>query len=494
MVMATRLEMLKSVDFGDIDGFGDPKLDSYFLDNDYWNRIISGSVFYVIGRKGTGKSSIYRMIAEQGIQNGYIVDNRDFGDFPFEKLLQLDDSNFAKPNQYQSIWKSLLYNIFAKEISDNPVSSDEKNIYFNIISNYASQCIGDIVQMHRELVSNTVKGEGEIALRFISFNKDTEKTITIGNGSDNVSAINAELEKALINYFVTCSEERKIIIQFDRLDDNYNLYQNNEQYFQSIISLFKVVYYLNQKFREREISNAKIVLYLRSDIMKELGKRDAESARWDNFSLEINWTINNLSNWRTSELLKMINKRIAASCIDPEATFEKIFDKEEINLQRKGSCEPIDPFQYIVEKTMHRPRDLIQFCKCIQKQAIDTTTLYFRTIKDAEKNYGYWLVNSEISNEINPILHQTEPLFEFLKSLGSRAFSLSTFNDKYRSMSGLMMSAESLAFYLYDVGIFQNIDLSCKPVRFRSYYRNKGRLDKNMMIIIHPGIWIGLNA
>lgn len=492
--MATELEMLKSIDFGDIDGFGDPKLDKYFLDNDYWNKIINDSVFYVIGRKGTGKSSIYRMIAEQGKENGYVVDNRDFGDFPFEKLLQLDDNNFTKPNQYQSIWKSLLYNIFAKEISNNPVSLDETNIHFTAISNYASQCIGDIVQMHRELVSNTVKGEGAVALRFLSFNSGKENTITIGNGSNNVSAINAELERALIDYFTTCSEERKIIIQFDRLDDNYNLYQNNEQYFQSIISLFKVVYYLNQKFREKKISNAKIVLYLRSDILKELGKRDAESARWDDFSLEVNWAINNRSDWKTSELLKMINKRISASCIDPDATFDTIFNKTKINLRRKTTNEVIDPFQYIVEKTMHRPRDLIQFCKCIQKEAKETNSLYFRTIKDAEKNYGFWLVNSELSNEINPILHQTEPLFELLKLLGAKPFSLTTFNERYRSVSGLLMSAENLAFYLYDVGIFQNIDCTTRPARFKSSYRNKGRLDKNMMILIHPGVWVGINA
>ena len=111
--MIDRVELLKKIDFGDIDGYGDPKLDKYFLDNDYWDKVINQTTYFIIGKKGTGKSSIYRMIKEQGISRGTIVDNRDFGDFPFEKLLQLDDNSFAKPNQYQSIWKNLILNIFA---------------------------------------------------------------------------------------------------------------------------------------------------------------------------------------------------------------------------------------------------------------------------------------------------------------------------------------------------------------------------------------------
>lgn len=115
MTRKERLDLLNKVDFGDIDGYGDPNLDQYFLDNDYWNRVVDNKTYFVIGRKGTGKSSIYRMIKEQGLKKGIWIENKDFGDFPFEKLLQLDDQNFAKPNQYQSIWENLILNIFFKD-------------------------------------------------------------------------------------------------------------------------------------------------------------------------------------------------------------------------------------------------------------------------------------------------------------------------------------------------------------------------------------------
>lgn len=314
MTRKERLDLLNKVDFGDIDGYGDPNLDQYFLDNDYWNRVVDNKTYFVIGRKGTGKSSIYRMIKEQGLKKGIWIENKDFGDFPFEKLLQLDDQNFAKPNQYQSIWENLILNIFSKIIAENPACEDTKNQHYLDIANYSKNCLGDVIEMHKEVVTRTTKTGGSLN------------------------------------------------------------------------------------------------------------------------------------------------------------------------------------FQYMVERTMHRPRDLIQFCKYVQKEASESGDLYFRTIKNAEKSYGYWLINSELANEINPILKDTEPVYELLKLLGSRPFSLSDFNDRYRSVKGLNMPSEALAFYLYDVGILQNIDPSRKPAKFRSSYRNKGGLDRNMKIVVHSGVWVGINA
>lgn len=486
------LEILSRVNFGDIDGYGDPNLENYFLDSNYWQSVIESNTFFVVGKKGTGKSSIYRMIYEQGIKKGYVIDNRDFGDFPFEKLLQLDDTNFPKPNQYQSIWKGLILNIFARLIIDTYRSEDDDNIYFNQLHNYVNSFLGDVVDMHKELLTRTSKTNAGLKLHILSARHEVGESVAYGDGANNLTTINAELERLIINYLIS-SPYKHIYIQFDRLDDNYNQYQDVDQYYQAIISLFKVTYYLNQKFRSKNIFNAKTILYLRSDILKELGKRDAESARWEDFCLKINWAIINRSDWSNPKLLQMINKRIQVALNDTTLSFKSIFNNYNINLTTHSGHQ-YDVFKYIVERTMHRPRDLIQFCKCIQKEARETGRLYYRTIKDAEKEYGYWLVNSELANEINPILKNTENLFELLKLLGSKPFSLTDFNERYKSVSNIGMSANDLVYYLYDVGIFQNIDETNYLTRYRSSFRNEGRLDRNMKIIIHPAVWVGINA
>lgn len=486
------ISRIKSIDFGEIDGYGDPNLDEYFLDNDYWNKIVEENVFFVLGRKGTGKSSIYRMISEFGISQGYIIENKDFGEFPFERLLKLDDSDFQQPNQYQTIWKNIILNIFAKTISENPLVDDNNNTHFTIINDYAKVCLGNLVDMHKEVVSRASKISNKLSFKLADVGSEKNCQITIGNGSNNISAINSTLYSEMVNYFMTCTTERKIIIQFDRLDDNYNQYQDLEQYYNSIISLFKVVYQMNQEFRSKNINGAKVILYLRTDIMRELGKRDAESARWDDFSFEINWSIVTKTDWENPMLLKMINKRISRSL--PQTTFKDIFDNKAIDLTNfRGDVQ--DVFKYIIERTMHRPRDIIQFCKCIQKEVSRTEKLYFRTIKDAEKAFGYWLINSELANEINPILKNSDVIYEMLKCLGRDNFSYNRFEQEYEKIKEqILIDANKLAFYLYDIGVFLNIDDRDKPVRIYSSFRNKGRFDKRMKIRIHPGVWVGLNA
>lgn len=162
------VELVKKIDFGEIDGYGDPKLEQYFLDDNYWERVVKNKTYFVIGRKGTGKSSIYRMIAEFGITQGYIIENKDFGEFPFERLLKLDDSDFPKPNQYQTIWKNIILNIFAKTISNNAVGDDYLNEHFKVIDKYAKTCLGDLVEMHKEILTKASKTSGGLVFKGVN--------------------------------------------------------------------------------------------------------------------------------------------------------------------------------------------------------------------------------------------------------------------------------------------------------------------------------------
>ncbi|MVB11095.1 hypothetical protein CAFE_17970 [Caprobacter fermentans] len=490
-----RIECIKRIDFGEIDGDGDPHLEKYFLDDNYWDKIINNKAFFVIGKKGTGKSSIYRMIEKQAIEQGHIIKNADFGEFPFHRLLELDDESFSTPNQYQSIWKNLILNMMAQKIAELDIVG---NCYFDEIKEYVNTCIGrNIVDLHKEIIRHTVKQNGLINFHGFSFGGENERSITLGNGSNNITQINSTLFDLIINFLMTGSYDKKLIIQFDRLDDNYNQYQKLEQYYNSIISLFKVVYRINQEFRARDIENAKIVIYLRSDIYRELSKRDAESARWDDFKVFINWAIINRSDWENPKLLQMINKRIHASLdsFGIHQSFNEIFDLNGIHLTDDRTNEEVyDLFKYIINRTLHRPRDLVKFCKCIQLEVKNTDLFTFNTIKNAEKTYSDWFLNQEIANEINPVLKNTESLHEMMKLVGSKPFSLTDFHTRYKAVAQILLPAEDLAFYLYSVGIIENIEDFNGQTRFRSSYRNQGKLDRNMKMIIHPAVWKGLNV
>lgn len=156
------------------------------------------------------------------------------------------------------------------------------------------------------------------------------------------------------------------MIQFDRLDDNYNQYQDIEEYYQAIISLFKVVYTFNQLLRSKRIFNAKVVLYIRSDIMRAMASRDAESARWDDFKMELHWGVNNIREIYQSDLYKMVDKRIKTPYteLSNESFKDLFFVPKNVYYGEKKR----DLFKSLVLQTLFRPRDLISLLKTLQKE------------------------------------------------------------------------------------------------------------------------------
>lgn len=487
------VELIEHVDFGEIDGYGDPKLENYFLDNGYWNRIINDKVFFVVGKKGTGKSAIYRMIEHEASNNGSIVVNKDFGEFPFEKLLQLTDDGFARPNQYQTIWKNVIYNLFIQSIAKLPY---EDNGYYKEIVEYRNMFLGKAVDLHKDIVSKAIKKEGNILIRPIGGSISSEVNSSYKYNEGNVTILNSALCDLIVNYFITTESECKITVQFDRLDDNYNQYQNLEEYYQAIISLFKTVYSFNQLLRAKNVTNAKVVLYIRSDIIKAIASRDAESARWDDFRLDLSWKINNMKDAYNSDLYKMVEKRIQAS--GPRfagMTFDDVFSVEKSILKECGIRNSL--FRTLVLQTLFRPRDLISLLKTLQKEICKYNRFDSFVYNETLKKYSNWLVNTEIANEINPILRDDyKYVIELLRLCGSRNLSVKTFSERYSSVKHeFKYTPLELLEYLYGVGIIENTweDKSGHTMH-RSIFRNEGDFDRNLQLKILPAVWSGLTV
>lgn len=487
------INILEKINFGEIDGYGDPNLEKYFLDNDYWNKIIENDIFFVVGKKGTGKSSIYRMLDKEAIKRGSLVINKDFGDFPFEKLLQLKDDNFAKPNQYQTIWKNLILNLFIHNIAKLPI---ENNEFFDQIVKYDNTYLKNAIDLHKEVVIKTIKKQGNLVFKNIGYAGESSSNDTFGRGEENISQINIALSELILNFFITSNYENNIIIQFDRLDDNYNQYQDIEEYYQAIISLFKTVYGFNQLLRSKSIKNAKVVLYIRSDIMKAMGNRDAESARWDDFRYDLSWNVNNMKDINNSDLLKMIDKRIRTSSLDTtNLTFAKVFEIPTSELKKCGIKYTL--FGSLVLQTLFRPRDLIKFAKTLQMEVVREKTFNDSIYKTALKKYSNWLVNTEIANEINPVLGvDYKYVIELLRLCGSRTLSVKVFTERYHSIKHqFKFKPLELLEFLYSVGIIENIwkDKFGKYMH-RSIFRNEGDFDRNLQLRILPAVWTGLTV
>ena len=481
---------ISKIDFGDIDGLFDPNLDKYFLDENFWKKIIDSAIYYVIGRKGTGKSALYQWVYSNQTKHNVIVSNLSFQDFPFEKLLQLNDLSYSKPNQYQSIWKNIILTEICKMIitDQNNISNDD----YNNINQYLNFLYGNNLQeLHKQTTQKVQKTSTGLSYKGITACIDHEANSLFSVMCGNITELNRNIESVIRNYLLT-SPSVKYVIQFDQLDDNYNKYTNNDDYFQCIISLFKTIYNISQSFRRDKIP-VKIIGYLRSDIFYSINQYDSESARWDQFKYTINWAIINKNDWYNARLLQLINKRIVSSIeFEKENAFPIIFDKNIIGINDKGKIQNL--FPYIIHRSFHRPRDIIQFCIKIKEQVETDNTISRIQIENAEKEYSLWLL-TEIENEIGPKISNTPILYEFLRELGSYDYSINDFKVKYaRFKKEILLEPEELLHTLYNIGIIMNVNNYKKGKReIYSIVRNdRSVFNRDLRIMTHYGFYKGI--
>src|SRR5690606_37913929 len=110
----------------------------------------------------------------------------------------------------------------------------------------------DLTDLHKRVTKQTTKTKSGLFFQGTGIGSEITKESELSDEFDNLTLINSKLE-FLIKEYLKISPSVPYIIQFDQLDDNYTIYVNNDEYFQSIISLFKVVYDLNQSFYQVNI-------------------------------------------------------------------------------------------------------------------------------------------------------------------------------------------------------------------------------------------------
>lgn len=481
---------LLQTDFGNPDGLYDRNLENYFYDNEYWKKIVKEPAYFIIGRKGTGKSAVYNWIKNREAENAMIISNLSFKSFPFQKLLKLSDDDFSRPNQYQSIWKYIILSEFAKQIV-----LDEQNKllpHYEELYEFVNYRFGkNLRDLHSKITTSTDKTEFGLQFKGIGPKGGREKSLQLGDEIDNITEINDRLEDLVLDNLA--ETQRPYLIQFDQLDDNYTLYIDNKKYFESLISLFKVIYSLNSTILQYS-KNSKVVAYLRSDIFNQFSSHDPDSAKFDYHTYKLNWTIINKNDWTNPALLQLMNIRIENSVeeLKGKGSFNYIFNKKFIKLRENG--KNIDPFKYLIHRTFHRPRDLVQFCIKIKEQADILNKLDYQTINAAEKEYSSWLID-ELKNEISPIIPATDTLFALLRTLGTETFTSYYFKRKYfeTGNKNINKSPEALLRYLYELGIISNIQFNKNGAGLYSIIRNeKSKYDPKMKAVIHSGIIKGL--
>ncbi|RYD01520.1 hypothetical protein N752_29915 [Desulforamulus aquiferis] len=266
-----------------------------------------------------------------------------------------------------------------------------------------------------------------------------------------------ELEKCLLN--IDINPDNKYIVMLDELDKKYDL---TSEYKDLVLSLLDVAGDINSlTYNPKSLY---VIVFLRSDIVNKL--KDSDLNKYYDDRIDLDWLVEGVPS--QSNLRKLINLRIKTSIVElqnSEDAWQHCFSNEQI-LERSI-------FEFMLDRTFHRPRDIIQFCKVCQDVTGTKREIRRDDVLNAEEKYSLWL-KKEIIDEVHIEIPQIDYVFDLLRKHGRQTFTLSEFERKknlYTELRGV--DSEAILSKLFDFGIIGNYDNSGYRPRVFFLFRSK---------------------
>ena len=129
----------------------------YFFYNREIRHIVENNKYYIIGRKGTGKTSISEHLLN--ISDPKVFSEKlNFKNFPFNELYEFYNDKFPPPNQYNTIWKYIIYSTVAKLMVTN------ENIDLNVRTSLSKIYKPEPIKSLERTVSNWTSIKGGISI------------------------------------------------------------------------------------------------------------------------------------------------------------------------------------------------------------------------------------------------------------------------------------------------------------------------------------------
>lgn len=408
----------------------DTELQEYFLQTPELEKIINSKYWLLLGRKGTGKTAIYKYLEKSTPNeiNHNVVVSLNFKDYPWPAHKLYKESIAGELSAYQKSWRFLFFVklisrlIDLKEKKKESLSKDLKwaKKYIDKVFGNPDPSIMEVLFSKLARIKK-LAGPG-MDLDDIGFN--------VGEVSFDDVAENKELQSTLrsnaftlLSYFETIFKDNvgdiKFLIVLDQLDENW-LSGEIDEYSKVLINLINVC--RNIGIDDSLKNNLKVIPFLRTDIYETLRFNDKNKLYQDS-AIVITWDNDTLDTMFFERVKKY---KPADVVIDIAKKCDSLF---EASFVRQGT----PPFKYITRRSFFRPRDVIIYFNNIRKQhkpnktGLYTTNELYNAAYDASVS-----VYNEIIDEWSNQFAEIEGLFSVLQTIQVETFSFEEFSKKYK--------------------------------------------------------------
>ena len=271
---ALQIDILKKISLWQLEAkYGEET--KYFYKTGIIAPLLKGDKYFVIGRKGTGKTAICQYFMNLSkLHNNVKSQKLSFKNFPYNELYENNDDAFPSQSKYITLWKYLIYNTLLELcLSSQDIKKEIKKQLYQIYKNYdlsfdrkVRYWLGD-----------------EFSINFMGSGFSTKRTVR--DKIKNWIKIVDDLEDLVFKVI----DNNIYFILFDELDEDYKKILESEQcekYTSLLLSLFKAVQYVFDSVKKK---GKKIypIIFLRDDIYDIL--RDPDKTKNTNFKIEIEW-------------------------------------------------------------------------------------------------------------------------------------------------------------------------------------------------------------
>lgn len=441
------------------------------------DQISQGKKYFVIGRKGSGKTAICEHFNKIR-QHDVFAEKLSFKQFPFNELYSHKNKSFTHPNQYITIWKFVIYSTICRLMLKN------ENIDGGLRTELAA-LFGENISLSRR-VKKWVGKEFGVSLFGLSFKISNQPSTTPENWFDYVDHIEDLLAKHAGNatYYVL----------FDELDEDYRDIINADQYHQYtalITSLFKAVQDIRTIFDENYGTKLYPVIFLRDDIYEIV--QDADKNKWGDFRVDLNWDyekIKQLIAFRISRALDLECKNI----LHFSEAWARMFGTQHIGIGSR-SKRKISTFDFIARSTLLRPRDFVAYLQNCAEHAVQNNTKVIspRIVKVVDKAFSNYL-REELTDELFAILPDIANIFDAISQLRKWNFSIPELEDAYlKQVDRGFIKEKNVKFVLQVLFMFDVIGNTPRSGRYVFRYQNReARLNFNERVVVHRGLFKAL--
>lgn len=369
---------IRYIDWGDDSAEADSNLMEYFVDSTTYNLLKLKRKRIVVGRKGSGKSAIRKKLTSE-FQNSICIEItpnenviKSIASFEFPE--SMNNSEIA----FQYVWLTYIYD----------------KIFIELAKTYR----GKTVIGSKEYVINYAESNNRYNKDLLGIFANLVNKISIKAGSLGDFGLN--FEKTVLE--ITNVEEMEYHL-LEVLDQDINVFiddldlgwDNSENSNNLLLGLLNVMNHL-----KKISNNIYPFLFIRTDMYKILMSKTQHSDKFRDTSY-IKWDSNSLEELLTKRI--KYNYNVNHEHI-PGNSITTVFPSH----VGKSLC-----LNWLFDRTLSRPRELIQFCKKYT-EGLRTNEPNSQSLIENEKIYSEWKLE-DVCNEFSNEYPKLQSFFESWK-------------------------------------------------------------------------------